>query len=227
MAKSEIKLDKNIDSIDIDVTAADISIYSDNIKTPVIRTMGQIEVKERYGKVIIEEKDLNINNVSICQNGNGTIISNMNSWVIIINGTMFFGNKNNVISSNFGESSNVELIVPKRPQIETFKINTKSGNLSIEDLIFSSLIAKTMSGDITLNDIDMLFGNLTTMSGDIDVKILESIINYRTYLKSMSGKINQYSQETISPKLLREKHELEASSMSGDIKVLFKGKREK
>lgn len=79
MAKSEIKLDKNIDSIDIDVTAVDISIYSDNIKTPVIRTMGQIEVKERYGKVIIEEKDLNINNVSICQNGNGTIISNMNS----------------------------------------------------------------------------------------------------------------------------------------------------
>ncbi len=63
------------------------------------------------------------------------------------------------------------------------------------------------------------------MSGNIDAEILESIINYKTYLKSMSGKTIQNSIETTLPTLLSEKHELEASSMSGDVKILFKGKK--
>ena len=33
--------------------------------------------------------------------------------------------------------------------------------------------------------------------------------------------------ETISPILLDEKHELEATSLNGDINVLFKGRRRK
>ena len=87
------------------------------------------------------------------------------------------------------------------------------------------LIVKSMSGDITLSDINAFFTKLKTMSGDIDVEILESIINYRTMLKSMSGDTIQNSIEVMQPTMLNKKYQFEAETMSGDINILFKGKR--
>lgn len=173
MLKNEIKLGKDINSIAIDVTTTNISIYSDNVKFPIVRTTGEINIKERYNEAIIEDNKsrntMNAYNVSI-NDGNGiTIVSSGNSRVqiggissdiIIINGKVFPKNENNFTTFKFDESSGVELIVPKKPQIQTFNIDTKSGNLTIKDLIFSKLVAKTMSGNITLNDIDVLFGKL-------------------------------------------------------------------
>ncbi len=225
MAKNEIKLGENVNSITIDVATADISIYPDNIEVPIVRTTGEIDVSERYNEAVIKECQSRNNGVSISVGNGITMFSSGRSSITINNCKIISGNVDNITSFSFGEASNVELIVLKKSQIQTFRVDTSAGGLTIEDLVFSRLVVKTMSGDITLNDIDLLFGKLETMSGDIDAKILESIMNYRTYLKSISGKTIQNSIETISPTLLSEKHELEVSSMSGDVNILFKGRR--
>lgn len=221
MAINEIKLSESVNSVIIDATTADILIYPDNVEAPIVRTTGEIDIKERDSEAVIKEKQSIINGESgIIVGGNVT-----NTCITINNSQIISGNIFNGTTVNLGEKSNIELIVPKKPQIETFRVDAKSGNLTIEELIFSKLVVKTISGNITLNDIDLLFAKLKTISGDIDAKILESIINYRTYLKSISGKTIQDSVETVSPTLLSEKHELVANSISGDVNILFKGKR--
>lgn len=190
MAKNEIKLSENVNSITIDVVRADISIYPANVEVPIVRTTGEIDVKERYSEAIIKEnQSKNTNGVTMFSSGSFQI-SNRFGGINIVDGKIISGNIENVTIVNPDEESNVELIVPKKPQIQTFSVDTMSGNLTIEELIFSRLVAKTMNGNITLNDIDILFGKLKTMSGDIEAKILESIMNYRTYLNSMSGDVN-------------------------------------
>lgn len=239
MVKNEIKLEKNVNSVTIDVASADITILPDDTTFPIIRSSGEINIRERENKVIIKEKQMentmNSNNIFISGCKGITIVSSGSSRVqigritgdnvIVNNGIVFSMSKNNDSIFSFGESSSVELIVPKKTQIKTFNIDTISGNLTIKDLILSKLVAKTKSGNITLNDIDVLFGKLKTMSGNIDAKILESIINYKIYLKSISGNTIQNSIETTLPTLLSEKHELEARTMSGNVKILFKGKK--
>jgi len=223
VAINEIKLSENVNSVTIDATTADILIYPDNVESPIVRTTGEIDVRERDSEAVIKEKQSIINGCFINGGNSGVIIFGGN--ITINDSQIISGNIFNGTTVNLGEKSNIELIVPKKPQIEAFSVDAKSGNLTIEELIFSRLVAKTISGNITLNDIDLLFAKLKTISGDIDAKILESIINYKTYLKSISGKTIQDSVETVSPTLLSEKHELEADSISGDVNVLFKGKR--
>lgn len=218
VAINEIKLSESVNSVIIDATTADILIFPDNVEAPIVRTTGEIDIKERDSEAVIKEKQSIIN-------GESCIINGDNSFITINNSQIISGNIFNGTTVNLGEKSNIELIVPKKTQIETFMVDAKSGNLTIEELIFARLVVQTISGNITLNDIDLLFAKLKTISGDIDAKILESIINYRTYLKSISGKTIQDSVETVSPTLLSEKHELVANSISGDINILFKGKR--
>lgn len=209
MSKNEIKLTENINEINIDVIGSDISIYEDKkTQLPIVRTIGDISV--HGNKVIIKENSNNTNSINF-SNGNTTIILGSN---ITFNGNTFNS-----------ESSSIEIIIPQNSKIQDIEIKTKSGDIKGKNLFFQKLVAKTMSGDITLKDIDILFTSLKTMSGDIKVEILESIINYETYLKSMSGDTIQNSIEKNTPTLLKEKYELEASSMSGDIEILFKGKR--
>lgn len=233
MTERDIKLDKNVNSISIKVASTDILTYPDNVESPIIKTegKGEIDIKTRHNEAIITEKkssdsiSIKNNRVSIGKDNNFSFC-NRRVNVIIVDGEVIVNrNVGNVETYISSESSNIELIVPKKSQIQNFKIETMSGDVTIEDLILQELIVKTMSGDITLNDIDLLFAKLKTMSGDVAVKILESIMNYRTYLNSMSGTVLQESIEKASSIMLSEKHKLEATTMSGDIKVLFKGKK--
>ena len=228
MALKEIKLSENVDSVTIDVAVADILISSDNVNIPMVRTLGEFDVNERYNEAIVKEKvpknTVNMNGITMVSHGNSIQIGSLQGMTII-NGQVASGMKNSIINVGNAVSSSVELIVPKATKIETLSIETQAGDIRIEDLILSKLIIQTMSGAITLNDVDILFSKLKTMSGDIDAKILESIMNYRTYLKTMSGRTSQESIERFSPEMLREKRELNASTMSGDVQVIFKGKR--
>ena len=92
-------------------------------------------------------------------------------------------------------------------------------------MILSKLMIKTLSGDMYLNDIDSLYSHLDSKSGDIDINIINSILNYEVLLKTLSGEAVQKSIETSSPIILDTKNSLEAKTLSGDIKVLFKGKK--
>lgn len=219
MEKKEVQLNEGINNIKFDVKAADIMIYSDNVKEPLVRYTGEFDIRDKNNEAIITERRGN-NSINIIQpRGNNTIRINGN-----INGSIIIssGSDSSVIIND--SASEVELIVPKKLESLSFSIDSKSGDLTIENLMLAKLIAKTISGNIELNDINMLFGKLETISGKINAKILESILNYKLFLKSLSGNTIQDSVESISPKMLSKKYQLEASSISGDIKILFKGK---
>ena len=220
MGKNEFKLAKNITSVAVELNVSDISIYPDNVSVPIVRTAGKIDVTERYNEAVIKEMQPKVTGSF---NHSSIFINNC----VIYDCSFTSGSSRNIFYGHSGEEASVELIVPKKSQIQEFRVDLKSGNLTISDLLFFKLVAKTMNGSINLHDIDLLFGRLKTMNGNIDVRILESIINYRTYLKTLNGDMHKNTIETISPILLDEKHELEATSLNGDINVLFKGRRRK
>lgn len=233
----EIKLQGNIiRSINFELVSADTKIYTDSVLAPIIRYTGEFDVKEtNLGTVIREVSKNNGINITSFANGskrnqtiiqNGSNISIINgSGVTIVNGQVISGNVNGIINIGNGEMNSVELIVPKSMEELELSINSKSGDLTIEDLIMAKLIAKTISGDITLKDIDSVFTKINTVSGDISAKILESMLNYKTYLKTVSGDRVQESIETVSPTMISQKHQFEAEAVSGDIEIIFKGKR--
>lgn len=234
MAKKDIKLDEGIRNISFDVTASDISVYSERVDVPVVRYSDNFEVQTNGRETIIKEKGNGRNsNVIVHGRGNcsitignnvissGTIIAS-NSGVVIINGQVYGKNDGNSLN---GEYSSVELVLPKYKDDYSINVQSKSGDLDIEDTILAKLIANTISGDITLKDIDTMFMKLKTVSGDIKATILESIINYRMALKTVSGYTSQDNFERVSPTILQIKHEIEAETVSGDISLTFKGKR--
>lgn len=219
MKKQEYKLSSDINAINIDVCDCDISIHSDNIEQPTILASGKFDIYDKNGTTEIKQKKNNTSN-SIIINGNNI---NYNSNVIICNGVKL----SNYCFSSSGNDS-LELIIPKKVKNLEIFIDGMSSDISIDDIIFSRLRIKTMSGDIVCRDIDLLSGNFHSMSGDIFLELLESSDRFRTDLRSMSGDIDQIfvpGSENISINISNEKRNLEANTMSGDIKVLFKGKR--
>ena len=104
---------------------------------------------------------------------------------------------------------------------------TMSGDLMMDNLNSTNVRAKTMSGDIILKSFDAISSNIESMSGNIDVEISESMLNYKTSLKTISGDAKQSTVESDVPNILADKHKINVKTVSGDVKVLFKGKQNK
>lgn len=133
---------------------------------------------------------------------------------------------------------NLENVDAEKSQLETMSgdiniknINTStldldilSGDINISDIKASKLNLNTTSGDIKLDIIDVLESKINTVSGDVRVEILESILNYCVSLSSVSGDTKQDYIERQAPTMLSDKRKLDIDVVSGDIKVLFKGK---
>ena len=231
MEKKVFEIKNDIDQFNIKVTVGDILVYSDNIKTPLLRYRGEFDIKEKWNEITVTEKtnsinystnNFNIRGSNIIR-GSGNSIINVNG-VTIVNGQIISGNDSTIISIN-NEPSELELIIPEDKDDLELNINSTSGDINIKKLFLTKLIIEATSGDITLNDYNAIYTRIKNISGDVKASILESIINYKTSLNSTSGDTIQNTSETESPILLSDKHHLEIKTISGDINVLFKGKR--
>ena len=231
MSKKEIKLEEKTSNISFDVTAADIKVCAEDIKTPYVEYEGDIEVNNKHNSVLITEKN---ENKGIYKNNNSTIIIGGNSCVInngfigggrvIING-VDYSNINNNNSASY-EPSKVTVYYPAKFNDMNLNINAVSSDVEITDLMLLRTFIKTVSGDITLEDINSIYTYIKTVSGDIKASLLESIINYNVSMDTVSGDTSMKTEEKATPVLLDNKNIFESNTVSGDIKVLFKGKRQ-
>jgi len=111
------------------------------------------------------------------------------------------------------------------------KIEVTSGDITIEDTNSGNLIAITTSGDITLTDVNFSDANLWSTSGDIFVEILNYDENYETQLHTVTGDkekiVLEKKEEDTSINISNGSRFLGANSTTGDVRVMFKGKKNK
>ena len=162
---------------------------------------------------IIESKGTN----RIFENGN-IVVSNSN--VISSNGVTIV-NGREVTDDEIG---NIELIIPKKQKNCSIFANNISGDTSVSDLKLFRFVLETVGGDISLKNFDSIHSLIKTVSGDVDIEVLESMLNYDVDANTLCGDKIQRSIEKESPILLDCKNYLKINTVSGDIKVLFKGK---
>lgn len=216
MERKEYRLNENTNDFRIDAKVYDISVHSDNVDRPILLYTGDVDIENdwhvmhdgMYAKISEQQKN------NIKSNGFNNIIINGNS-IVVING--------NVVSSD--NAGNMELIIPKK-NMRTVSLEAKSisSDVHVKDLMLQRMIIESVSGDITIDDITSLYLKLKTISGDIDAGIIESMLNYYVSLSSISGETTQRSVETKQPQIVYDKSTFDAETISGDIKVLFKGK---
>ena len=230
MGKKEYRLNEGTNELFFDLKTTDVEVYPDStISSPVIEYTGDFEFNNKNGQAVIKEK--NDNNI-VCGNNNviinnsGTFINGVVSSgsVVIINGKVISGNNCSINISSNNEKRKVNLYYPKNKNDIKLDFNNMTGDIEINDLYLLRLVIESKSGDITLNDIDSIYTYIKTMSGDVKASIVESMLNYNLNLKTMSGDTTQETIEKVSPIILESKNNFYASTMSGDIKVLFKGK---
>lgn len=224
MEKKELSLSGRLIYVNFNVITSNIKLYRDNVISPLLRYSGDFDIQDDFRQVIITEKSkqpafqlgglkiggLTLDNISFYDNAKLTI-----------NGRDYQINASANASEKDNTSREVELIVPTFSSNLSVDIASRSGNLTIEDLVLLRLVAKMESGNITLNDVDFAISKLKTERGNITAKIAESITNYETFL---NGSTNCKSTETMPPTVLSNKHRLEAEASSGTIDIEFKGK---
>lgn len=242
----DIKLSKDISKINLDLLSSDVNVYADDIRQPMVRYQGDFDVSYNNKTAIIKENGdknstiikNNIFNNIVIVNGNVTIngqkmvnnVSGQKDVELILPRFSFSNTKIPVHNEKYNDitvqiNSKSGDIGIKNLKLKKLIIDTLSGDVNLENMILSELMIKTLSGDMYLNDIDSLYSHLDSKSGDIDINIINSILNYEILLKTLSGEAVQKSIETSSPIILDTKNSLEAKTLSGDIKVLFKGKK--
>ena len=230
MERKEYRFNENTNDFRIDANVYDISVHSDNVESPILLYTGDVDVENEwhvmhdgmYAK-ISERQKMNIQSKNFIGN-----IKGFNN--VVINGNSVFVTSGRVVINGIVVSDdnvgNMELIIPEK-KMETVSLEAKniSGDVRVKNLMLQRMIIESVSGDITLDDITSLYLKLKTISGDIDASIAESILNYYAKLSSISGKTTQCSVETKQPQIVYDKSTFEAETISGDIKVLFKGKK--
>lgn len=231
MERKEYKLDKETNDFRIESFCSDISVYPDNVKSPIIFATTDVDIKNewhvmhdgKYAK-IKEKPSSEVRTTNVYKSIDGVNIFGVSNSVVITSGNIII-NGHNICGS---EPGLIELVVPKGNHITSIEAKTKSGDINVRDInigtLVDRLIAEAMSGDITLERFNALYTRLKTYSGDIDVEVLESMLNYELNLSSISGDTQQRSIETVSPQIVYDKYKIDAEAKSGDIKVLFKGK---
>lgn len=224
MSKNDVILKDSIVDIKVDAKSSDIMLFSDEIEEPLIKCSGHFDIIEKDGKAtIIENFENNIDaSTKIMLNDGSIIQSNSDISITYKRGIAVvdsFTLSKEPITKNF-----IEIIMPKKSKKLNLMLETTTGNITIEKLMLSKLIIKTLSGNVNLTDIDVLLANIKTESGDVNMEILESALNYKLFLKSIGARVQDEISD-IYPSLLNEKHELILDSLTGNVNVLFKGKK--
>lgn len=223
MREGELSLNPKVDSITIDVYAANVLVRPDDVDRTTIVTIGEItdsvQVKEKDREAIIgDEMSHRIRNLTVGCNES----------------LEFFYRRRQAKSRLYENQEilpkpcdgHIEIIVPRKP-LNTFLVDSFWGNFTIKGLTLSKLTANINKGSIKVEDIDAVFTQLKTSSGDIDVELLDEIVKYRMHLCSVFGKQEQIPPFDMETLLLNQKRArvLSATSDYGNIKVLFKGKK--
>lgn len=121
---------------------------------------------------------------------------------------------------------NIELILPKSSNNEEIIFSSSRGNINLKDLILDRLIIHHGFGDIKLENIDSPLINIDLVRGNVIAEIKESILNYTTLVNGNCEQSTIESMDTNNvPVFLDNKHNLNIDNPSGNIKILFKGKR--
>lgn len=222
--KKEYTLDNSRKNIKFKIQAGSLTIYRDNIFIPTLYYSDQFEIQENDGGIKVKQNksknSLNFNKGivinSIC--GSSIVIGNN---VVMVDGKVISGNE--VKIQNFDISDNdIKFVVPNNVDDFSFDINIDSGNLDVSNLVANNMEANISSGVITMRNVDILDSDLSVMSGNIDLEISQSIINYETRLKAMCGNVSQNHIDTANNISEVKKRKLNAHTMSGNIRVLFK-----
>lgn len=224
--KKEYSFNKKIIKVNIDYGT--INIYRDNICLPFIRYSESYEVEEGKNKVKVFENK----NVSTYSHDNITINSS-NCVVIssgsltIVNGQVYNSNAEEFSNKTTDDNKEIEIILPKASQDYEFDVSISSGNLSLDDVILNRLDASISSGNIDMNDVDIMQTRLKIMSGSTHIKIAEASDNYDAEIKVFSGIVNNRSVSSVYNDSNNKsvKRLLKVSLMSGNLDLLFKGKK--
>lgn len=249
--QTKMNIDPSVSVINIDVDSTNVEIEaidsddSINLISSELIYSDNVRVEQRDNELHIKEQNDNFlkhnrrNCNTIIQSGNGTIKIQNNSNSIIINGINIFSSN----SLNNSQNNGVKLVLTRKNDYRimiknksgevkikdliatTLNVKTMSGDIEVDNLKTNKLIIETMSGDIELDNIDAVTAKLKTISGDVRTYLLESILNYKIHLSTVSGYAEQESLETETAKILADKRELDVTTVSGDIKVLFKGRK--
>lgn len=229
MEKNKYKFSNNIRELKIRTVSSDVFIHKGEVEQPVILNASNFEISEEERVMFIKEGTgkgnivlKNNNQVIRFSNsifGNGSF-SNVQIGNITVNGKQI-GNIS--ISNATGEK--LEIVIPKNHGTLSLYAKTTSGDITIEDLTMSKLLLESTSGDLVLSNVDLLNGNLKSVSGDISARIRNSQSNYKTSQRSVSGDVGIYNEEKEGNHTSSQNiSTLNAETVSGDIKILFKGK---
>jgi len=239
MEHTKINLAKETSEIKIKTYVYNINVYTDNIPNPIVFVKGDVILENnryfgdegKYAK-IEENNKTAIKTKSIFKKGFFSSIFSVSRNVVVSKDGKVTVNGYLVSDDCLGEIGSIDLVIPKGKDIvKLIEIETMSGSISAKDLNIGdntspySFTAKTISGNITLDRFQAQSTNLEAVSGNISAEIYESFSNYETELSTLTGKVEREIKETKYPQsVFDDRYFLKAESISGNIKVLFKGK---
>ena len=102
-------------------------------------------------------------------------------------------------------------------------LRTSVGTIKINKLNIKKLIANSTAGSIILKDVYSENAIISTLIGDISLELNDSISNCDSSIYSMLGNTSKESIEKDDISSI--KSSLMANSYTGNIKVLFKGRK--
>jgi hypothetical protein len=236
---------KDLPNNDMPRDNEDVNIIN-NIRTIKISTTNENVVIDAVEGNSTIDCDRKINDVEaydtgflkITQKGNsGHNINIMNGDnIIYINGGTIRINGKRVMSINTDECPDIKLSLSREHKY-SINIETKSGNVSVQDLKCNDFIFNSMSGDLNAINTEAVLTDVRTISGDIN---MDSIRGQKTKLNTVSGDIDclvdgsplQYYIETNTisgdienlqgrNNMFSAENAINANTTSGDIKVKF------
>ena len=136
--------------------------------------------------------------------------------------TVIVKNGKKVVKNQTSGTETVEVELNPDDEYELI-LKTDLGVVRVNSLNLKRLIINASVGDVVLKDIFSKNSFISTTIGNIEVEANDSILNCKTNLSTMLGTIKKESDEEVATKA--EESYLKATSSTGDIKVLFKGRK--
>ena len=145
-----------------------------------------------------------------------TVYTGINS--IWNNSSVVIGNKK--INNCNSETIDIRL----NPEEDYYLVlRTSIGTIKINNISIKKLIANTIAGDIILKDVYSENTIITSLIGDMSLEINDSMLNCDSCVYSMLGNTSKKSIEEDPVSSIQSS--LMANSYTGNIKVLFKGRK--
>lgn len=227
----------SVSKIKIFLDNTDILLGAGLEKQSSIVYQGDIETTIDDGVLLIGKKQKNYTTI-VSDGGNEIFVKDQDGFettsyqggIIEDKSRKTILNHGDVLSMNQGmldksKTQNIKLILSKDKKYD-FVIVTEKGTIFGQQVKFNNLDIRTQTGNIKLIDINSENSYLQTNSGDITLTVLETLENYRSILKTVSGNIQQRTIDYDPTESIKfKKYRLEASSKYGNINVVFQGKQ--